>query len=364
MMPATPSPSGPTLMPGAAQAARPTYETVLGRLAQDDARIVVLTAENRAAIRGLPAQLGDRFIDVGICEQTMIGMAAGLALRGRIPVTHALATFLTLRAFEFIRTDVGIARLPVKLVGGVAGVLSEANGPTHQALDDLAVMRAIPGMSIVCPADEEDLCLALPAILAAPGPVYVRHNPRPRRLAPHLPFMLGRAEPGDASAPTEPATEGSDLAILALGLLVAEAVDAASLLRAEGLSVAVTNLRTLVPIDESAVLAAARTARMVVTVEDHFLVGGLYQTVCEILVRHGLSGVTVFPIGFDGRFFAPGLLPDVLEYEGLTAGGLASRMLGAWSRRPAATGRPPAALAAGNARLAAAVTIAGGGPLA
>src|SRR5262245_54414919 len=159
--------------------ATPTYEDVLAQLAEADSRLLVLTAENRAAIRNLPGPLGARFIDVGICEQTMVGMAAGLALRGRVPVVHALASFLTLRAFEFIRTDVGIAGLPVKLVGYVPGFLSEANGPTHQAVDDVAVMRAIPGMQIVCPADEAELCAALPAVIASPQPVYVRHNPRP-----------------------------------------------------------------------------------------------------------------------------------------------------------------------------------------
>src|SRR6476620_6530455 len=123
---------------------------------------MVLTAENRAAIRNLPAKIGDRFIDVGIAEQTMIGMAAGLALRGRIPVCHALATFLTLRAFEFIRTDVGIAKLPVKLVGSVPGFLSEGNGPTHQAIEDIALMRGIPNMQVFCPADERELVQMLP----------------------------------------------------------------------------------------------------------------------------------------------------------------------------------------------------------
>jgi len=308
-----------------------TYETTLGRLAREDQRLVVLTAENRAAIRGLPGVLGGRFIDVGICEQTMVGMAAGFALRGRIPIVHALATFLTLRAFEFIRTDVGLGRLPVKLVGGVPGLLSEANGPTHQALDDLAVMRAIPGMSIVCPADEDDLCAAMPAILAAPGPVYVRHNPRPPRQGRHSPFVLGRAEA---------LRGGDDIAVLALGLLVPEAVDAADrLLAEEGLCVGVTNMRSLAPIDEDAVVAAAQSAHLLVTIEDHFLVGGLYQTVAEILVRHGLGGVQVLPVGFDARFFAPGLLPDVLEHEGMTGPGLAARILGAWSQLPAGGAR-------------------------
>src|SRR5215470_12767192 len=112
------------------------YEEVLKERFAGDSSLIVMTAENRAAIRNLPALFGDRFIDVGICEQTLVGAAAGLALRGRTPVVHALASFLTLRAFEFIRTDVGIAQLPVKLVGAFAGFLSEANGPTHQALED------------------------------------------------------------------------------------------------------------------------------------------------------------------------------------------------------------------------------------
>ena len=144
---------------------------------------MVLTAENRAAIRNLPAPLGQRFIDVGICEQTMMGAAAGLALRGRVPVAHALATFLTLRAFEFIRTDVGIAGLPVKLVGAVPGFLSEANGPTHQAMEDVALMRGIPGMQVVCPGDEDELAGALPAILHSPQPTYIRFAPGPARIA-------------------------------------------------------------------------------------------------------------------------------------------------------------------------------------
>ena len=112
------------------------YEAQLAQLAAADPAVVVVTAENRAAIRNLPAVLGERFIDVGVAEQTMIGLAAGLALRGRKPIVHALACFLTMRAYEFIRTDVGIGNLPVKLVGGVPGFLSDGNGPTHQAIED------------------------------------------------------------------------------------------------------------------------------------------------------------------------------------------------------------------------------------
>jgi transketolase len=292
-----------------------SYESTLRELAARDERLVVMTAENRAAIRGLPQALGPRFVDVGICEQTMVGMAAGLALRGRIPVVHALATFLTLRAFEFIRTDVGIGGLPVKLIGAVPGFLSEANGPTHQAVDDVAVMRTIPGMQIFCPADESELLAGLPAVLASPAPCYVRYNARPSPLW-HTPFVLGRAEL---------LSEGDDLAVLTAGFPVPAAAEACGLLRNEGLAARLVNLRTLVPVDEAAVLAAARTCRVLVTVEDHLLVGGLYQLVSEILVRHGVS-VPVVPVGLDARFFRPGRLADVVEREGFTPRKLAARL--------------------------------------
>jgi transketolase len=291
----------------------PTYADTLLQAALTDERIVVLAAENRAAIRSLPDALGPRFIDVGIAEQAMVGAAAGLALRGRIPVCHALAAFLTMRAFEFIRTDVGIAGLPVKLVGGVPGVLSEANGPTHQALEDVGLMRSIPGMQVFCPADEADLAIGLPRLLASPQPVYIRHN----GLAPaieHDPvFEIGRAEL---------VCDGEDLTILAYGALFAQAHQAAQLLASEGRSVRLLNLSTLQPIDEEAIVAAALETRLLVTVEDHFLTGGLYSVLAEILLRNRLSAA-VLPIALPDRWFRPALLPEVLAWEGLTGARMA-----------------------------------------
>jgi transketolase len=295
-----------------------SYEDVLGQMAQDDERFVVMTAENRAAIRSLPTVLGPRFIDVGICEQTMLGAAAGLALRGRIPVVHALAAFLTMRAFEFIRTDVGIAHLPVKLVGGVPGVLSEANGPTHQAIEDVALMRGIPGMQVVCPADSEELAAAVPAIMASPHPVYIRHNNLPAR-GPHQPYELGRAER---------LTEGRDAAVFTYGALVGEAFEAANLLRARGISVRVVNLRSLVPLDLHEVDAAARECDLIVTVEDHFLTGGLFSILEEHFLRRG-QAPRVEPIALADRWFRPALLADVLRVEALDAAGLANRIANA-----------------------------------
>ena len=294
-----------------------TYENTLVAIASDNEDIVVMTAENRAAIRNLPATLGGRFIDFGISEQTMIGAAAGMALRGRVPVAHALAAFLVMRAFEFIRTDVGIAGLPVKLVGGVPGFLSEGNGPTHQAIEDIALMRQIPNMQIVCPADEHELTGALPKAIASPFPCYIRYNASPRVSGGRSEFDFGKAEI---------LASGSDTAILTYGFLVNEALKAAIILEAGGVAARVINLRTLNPIDEEMILAAARECRLIVTLEDHFQTGGLYSIVAEILLKARLTA-HVLPISFNKRWFKPSLLADAVRAEGFAGDQIAERIL-------------------------------------
>lgn len=293
-----------------------TYEQVLLDLARRDERVVVMTAENRAAIRGLPRELGARFVDVGICEQTMIGAAAGLALRGRVPVAHALATFLTLRAFEFIRTDVGIANLPVKLVGAVPGFLSDGNGPTHQALEDIALMRGVPHMEVYCPADEEELLACLPAVVARPAPAYIRFCARKPAVRHAEPFTPGQAEV---------LARGGDVVILTYGMLLEQAVIARALLAESGLSVGLVNVRSLAPFDADAVLAAVRGAALTVTIEDHFLKGGLYSILAELLLERRTTA-RVLPIALRDRWFRPGLLPDVLAAEGFTGEQIADRV--------------------------------------
>ena len=294
-----------------------TYADALLAHARADERIVVMTAENRAPIRSLPAALGNRFLDTGITEQTMVGMAAGLALRGRIPVVHALATFLTMRAFEFIRTDVGIPALPVKLVGTVPGILSEANGPTHQALEDIALMRGIPNVRVFCPADLGDLLAGLDAILNDPSPWYIRFCDRPAVVA-HEPLEIGKAEVFSA-------TDDDDVAIVVAGALFREAWDAAELLRRDGLRVRVVNLRTAKPVDVAAILRAAQDAGIVVTIEDHFETGGVWSIVAEIIARDSVRTRTV-SISCGDRWFTPALLPDALSSAGFTAEAIADRV--------------------------------------
>jgi transketolase len=293
------------------------YETLLRDLVAQDERFVVLSAENRASIRGLPQHIGSRFIDVGIAEQTMIGAAAGLALRGRIPVVHALAAFLTMRSYEFIRTDVGIGRLPVKMVGAVPGFLSEANGPTHQAIEDIALMRSIPPVQIFCPADEEDMLIGLPDVLKSPSPFYIRYN-NLKPVVSHDPhFAIGSAEL---------VTDGSDITILVYGMLFAQAYTAAKLLEQDGLSVRLVNMRTVKPIDEKILLASAKTS-LIVTVEDHFLTGGLFSIVAEVFLKHRMHAPRVVPMALDHHWFKAALLPDVLEYEGFSGEKMAEKIL-------------------------------------
>jgi transketolase len=293
-----------------------SYEEALTEIALADERYVVMTAENRAAIRNLPSALGERFIDTGITEQAMIGAAAGLALRDRIPVVHALAAFLTMRSFEFIRTDVGMPCLPVKLVSGVPGFLSSANGPTHQALEDVSLMRGIPNVHIFCPADEQDLVIGLRSVLGSPNPFYIRHNPLPAAIEHDLRFKIARAEV---------ISDGTDVSILVYGMLFGQACQARHTLEAEGFSVRLINLRTVKPIDERAILRAARETSLVVTLEDHFLTGGLFSIVSELLVRHRVTA-NVLPIALPDRWFKPASLDDVLEHEGFTGRQIAERI--------------------------------------
>jgi transketolase len=292
-----------------------TYEQLLIQTALEDERFVVMTAENRALVRNAPAALGVRFIDTGITEQTMIGMAAGLALRGRIPVVHALAPFLTMRAYEFIRTDLGIARLPVKLSGYIPGFLSDGNGPTHQSIEDVSIMRGIPGMEVYCPADEDDLVGMLPAIWSSPAPAYVRINHKKGNYS-HTPYVPGKAEV---------VARGTDVTLLVYGFLFGNALQAKAILEREGFSVGLINMRSLKPVDDEAIVGAALESGRLVTIEDHLQTGGLYSVVAEVLLRWRMTA-DVLSLSLGERWFKPGLLDQVLETEGFTPEKMAAKI--------------------------------------
>jgi transketolase len=296
-----------------------TYEDLLENIIQNDQRFVILTAENRAAIRNLPDRIGKRFLDVGIAEQTLVGMAAGLALRGRIPVVHSLASFLTMRAFEFIRTDIGILKLPVILIGGVPGFLSEANGPTHQAIEDISLMRGIPGMNIFCPSDEEDLLLGIPKIFNSKLPFYIRYNSR-KTITSHDPdFEIGKAEI---------ISKGHDVTIITYGFMFEQSFLAKAILEKNGYSVGLINLRTLKPIDSKEIISSLQNSDLTVTVEDHFLTGGLYSIISEIITNERIEA-NVIPIALRHKWFKPALINDILEYEKFTGAHIALNIISA-----------------------------------
>lgn len=292
------------------------YESILENLLKKDDRFIVMTAENRAAIRNLPSKIGNRFIDTGITEMTLVGMAAGLAKRGKMPVTHALATFLTMRAFEFIRTDIGIANLPVKLVGGVPGLLSEANGPTHQALEDVSIMRGIPNMRVFCPADENDLLVCIEKILKSPFPYYIRYNNRKPSYAHETDFTEGKAE----------VINIGKINVLTYGYLFSEAYETLKLLKWRGVDIGLINMRTLKPIDEEVIIEVIKKSKLTIILEDHFTTGGLFSIVSEIMAKNKLSG-EIYPVSFNERWFKPALVKDTLEYEGFTPNQLAEKIL-------------------------------------
>lgn len=293
------------------------YPEIIKNYALKNEDVVVFTAENRAVVRELPDILHERFIDVGITEQNMIAMAAGMALRDRKPICHALTNFLLFRAYEFIRNDVGIPNLPVKLSGWIPGFLSDGNGPTHQSLEDVGIMSLIPGMQIFCPADNDDMCLMLEQIWDSPHPSYIRVNPRPAVVQHKQPFEIGKAEV---------LAQGSDITLMVYGFLLEEAVKAKDILEKSGLSIGLVNIRTLKPIDEETILTIASETKRIVTIEDHFGTGGLYSILCEVLQRHQQTA-NIQSISMGNRWFKAGLLNEVLEYEGFTGAKLAQRII-------------------------------------
>lgn len=280
------------------------YEQFLLDYIPKNPEFIVLTAENRAAIRNLPNILKDNFIDTGITEQALVGVSAGLALRGRKPIAHALAAFLTMRAFEFIRTDLGYGNLPVKVIGSFAGFLSEANGPTHQAIEDIGLMRMIPNMKVFAPADEDDMITMLPKVLATQSPAYIRYNNLPNTIT-HPEFDIGVAEL---------IGNGNNVALLTYGTMFNETMKVKDYLESKGINATIANFRTLKPIDENSIKELAIKSQLLVSIEDHFIDSGLYSIISKILYENKIIK-DILPIGLNARWFKPLMLQDIIKYE-------------------------------------------------
>lgn len=259
-------------------ATRDAYGKALVELGAREERIVVLDADLSKSTKtcDFAAAYPERFINAGIAEGNMASVAAGLALEGKIPFYSSFAMFAAGRAFEQVRNSIGYPHMNVKIGATHAGLSVGEDGATHQALEDVALMRTIPGMTVICPADATETRQAIFAAAALDGPVYLRLG---RMAVPEVNGEDYHFELGKGVV----LQQGKDVAILASGLLVAPALEAAQLLAAEGVQATVVNIHTIKPLDEELVVRLAKECGALVTAEDHSIIGGLGGAVAETL---------------------------------------------------------------------------------
>ena len=292
-------------------ATRDSYGNALAELGTEHEDIVVLDADLAAATKTgvFKKAHPDRFIDCGIAECNMIGVAAGLAAAGMVPFASSFAMFAAGRAFEQVRNSVGYPHLNVKIGATHAGISVGEDGATHQCNEDIALMRTIPGMVVINPSDDVEAKAAVRAAYEHEGPVYLRFG----RLAvpvindrPDYKFELGKGVV---------LREGKDLTIVATGLPVSNCLEAAEKLAADGIDAKVINIHTIKPLDEELIIEAAKETGKVVTVEEHSVIGGLGSAVCDVLAEK--APVKVMKIGINDTFGESGPAVELLKKYGL-----------------------------------------------
>lgn len=294
-------------------ATRESYGNALAELGAEYENLVVLDADLAAATKTgiFKKAFPDRHIDCGIAECNMMGIAAGLATTGKIPFASSFAMFAAGRAFEQVRNSIGYPKLNVKIGATHAGISVGEDGATHQCNEDIALMRTIPGMVVINPADDIEAKAAVRAAIEHEGPVYLRFG----RLAvpvindtPDYKFELGKGVV---------LREGKDVTIIATGLPVSECLAAADKLAADGIDAKVINIHTIKPLDEELVVKAAKETGKVVTVEEHSVIGGLGSAVCDVLSEK--CPTQVMKIGINDTFGESGPAVELVKKYGLDA---------------------------------------------
>ena len=294
-------------------ATRESYGNALAELGAEYENLVVLDADLAAATKTgiFKKAFPDRHIDCGIAECNMMGIAAGLATTGKIPFASSFAMFAAGRAFEQVRNSIGYPKLNVKIGATHAGISVGEDGATHQCNEDIALMRTIPGMVVINPADDVEAKAAVRAAIEHEGPVYLRFG----RLAvpvindtPDYKFELGKGVV---------LREGKDVTIIATGLPVFECLAAADKLAADGIDAKVINIHTIKPLDEDLVVKAAKETGKVVTVEEHSVIGGLGSAVCDVLSEK--CPTQVMKIGINDTFGESGPAVELIKKYGLDA---------------------------------------------
>ena len=297
-------------------ATRESYGNALKELAEEFPELVVLDADLAEATKTgiFKKAYPDRHIDCGIAESNMMGVAAGLSLVGKIPFVSSFAMFAAGRAFEQVRNSIGYPHLNVKIGATHAGITVGEDGATHQCNEDIALMRTIPGMVVMCPSDDVEARAAVRAALEYQGPVYIRFG---RAAVPVIndPATF-RFEIGKGTV----VREGSDVTIVATGICVDSALGAADKLAEDGISAEVINICTIKPLDEELIIASARKTGKVVTVEEHSVIGGLGSAVCDCLSEK--LPTRVKKVGMQDIFGESGSAQDLLVKYGLDAEGV------------------------------------------
>ena len=294
-------------------ATRESYGNALAELGAEHKDVVVLDADLAAATKTgvFKKAFPERFIDCGIAESNMMGVAAGLATTGLVPFASSFAMFAAGRAFEQVRNSIGYPHLNVKIGATHAGISVGEDGATHQCNEDIALMRTIPGMVVISPADDVEAKAAVKAAYEHQGPVYLRFG----RLA--VPVINDRPDYKFEIGKGVVLREGKDLTIIATGLPVSNCLEAAEKLAADGIDAKVINIHTIKPLDEELVVAAAKETGKVVTVEEHSVIGGLGSAVCDVLAEK--APTKVMKIGINDTFGESGPAAELIRKYGLDA---------------------------------------------
>jgi len=296
-------------------ATREAYGDVLVELGRENQDVVVLDADLAKSTKTINFKevFPERFFDMGVAEQNMVGTAAGLAAAGKIPFCSSFAIFASGRAFEQVRNSVAYSALNVKIAASHAGITVGEDGGSHQSVEDIALMRVLPNMTVFVPADAAETAGAVRAAAAMKGPVYIRLG---RSAVPVLHGTGFQFVPGRAVT----LREGKDVTIIATGVMVSAALEAAGLLAGEGIEAGVLDVHTIKPLDVEAVVGAARRTGALVTAEEHSIIGGLGGAVAEVLGEH--HPVPLKRVGIQDKFGESGKPAELLEKYGLTPAAL------------------------------------------
>ena len=293
------------------ESTREAYGEALVEIGRKNQNIVVLDADVSVSTKTdkFAKAYPDRFFSVGIAEQNLVGIAAGLALCGKIPFVSAYAAFCPGRSFDQIRNTIAVSNLDVKIVSTHAGITTGEDGVSHQSIEDIALMRSIPNMKIVVPCDSIETKKAVEAISNVKGPVYMRLTRinTPTILKEDYEFEIGKAVV---------INEGNDVAIFATGLMVSEGLKAVEKLKKDGISVALINVHTIKPLDEKTVIKIAKEVKLVVTLEDHNIIGGLGSAIAEILAENSIK-TKMKRIGVADKFGESGEPIELMKEFGL-----------------------------------------------